>query len=63
MKTLKEQYDLINKWKKKNVVRKVAEIPKKDYEWFNAELQRMGISYNKWVRQKIKELKELGGEK
>lgn len=63
MKTLKEQYDLINSWKKKNVVRKVAEIPIHDYEWFNAELQRMGISYNKWVRQKIKEMEELGGEK
>ena len=32
MKTLQEQYKLINEWKRENVVRKTAEIPKKDYE-------------------------------
>ena len=57
MKDLKRRYDLINKWKKENTVRKTAEIPKKDYEWFDIELKQMGISYNRWVREKIKEMR------
>ena len=67
MKTLKEQYESIQKWKKENVVRKEALIPKKDYEWFKMKLKSMGISYNRWVNQKIKEMekleKNLGGIK
>ena len=59
MKTLKEQYESIQKWKKENVVRKVALIPKKDYEWFKMKLKSMGISYNRWVNQKIKEMEKL----
>lgn len=64
MKTLKEQYESIQKWKKENVVRKEALIPKKDYEWFKMKLKSMGISYNRWVNQKIKEMEknENGGE-
>lgn len=62
---MKKQYKMIEKWKKENVVRKEALIPKKDYEWFKMKLKSMGISYNRWVNQKIKEFKELesGGEK
>ena len=66
MKTLKEQYESIQKWKKENVVRKEALIPKKDYEWFKMKLKSMGISYNRWVNQKIKEMEKLedrGGNK
>ena len=59
MKTLKEQYESIQKWKKENVVRKEALIPKKDYEWFKMKLKSMGISYNRWVNQKIKEMEKL----
>lgn len=59
MKTLKEQYESIQKWKKENVVRKEALIPKKDYEWFKIKLKSMGISYNRWVNQKIKEMEKL----
>ena len=64
MKTLKEQYESIQKWKKENVVRKEALIPKKEYEWFKMKLKSMGISYNRWVNQKIKEMEknENGGE-
>lgn len=65
MEEMKKQYKMIEKWKKENVVRKEALIPKKDYEWFKMKLKSMGISYNRWVNQKIKEFKELesGGEK
>jgi hypothetical protein len=59
LKTLKEQYESIQKWKKENVVRKEALIPKKDYEWFKMKLKSMGISYNRWVNQKIKEMEKL----
>lgn len=59
MEEMKKQYKMIEKWKKENVVRKEALIPKKDYEWFKMKLKSMGISYNRWVNQKIKEFKEL----
>lgn len=57
MKSLQEQYKLINEWKKENVVRKTAEIPKKDYEWFDNELKKMGTNFNKWVKDKIYEMR------
>ena len=59
MKTLKEQYESIQKWKKENVVRKEALIPKKDYEWFKMKLKSMGISYSRWVQLKIQEMEKL----
>lgn len=59
MEEMKKQYKMIEKWKKENVVRKEALIPKKDYEWFKMKLKSMGISYNRWVNQKIKEMEKL----
>lgn len=56
MKTLKKQSELVKKWKKQNVVRKEALIPKNNYELFEKELKDMGISYNKWVNEKINEM-------
>lgn len=49
--------DNITKWKKDNIVRKEALIPKENYEWFNKKLNEMGMSYNKWVNEKIKEMR------
>ena len=58
VKPIKATEDVVRNWKKVNVVRKEALIPKKDYEWFNKKLKDMGMSYNKWVNSKIQELKE-----